>query len=322
MSFASVAGQEPAVATLETALRSGRVHHAYRFEGPDGVGKTLAAVELARVLLCEAPAPLACGACSACRRVSAGRSEEQRLSVHPDLLLVQRGIYKGVLAAGEASGISIEQVRRIVLSRVGFPPHEGRALVCLVQHADELTPSAANALLKTLEEPPQRTFFVLITSRPSKLLDTIRSRTLPVRFGPLPERVIADLLAVRGLDSSLALLAEGSMRRALELADPELLAERRAFADAVLGGLSAPDLVGALAFSERLKLERQELAGLLEHLAQTLAAAARTAAKSAADQALRCARQHEIVEQTRQNLELNMNPQLALEALLVKLRRV
>ncbi len=321
MSFAEVLGQPSAVATLTHALGTGRVHHAYRFEGPAGVGKGLAALALARALLCEQPTPLACGVCGACGRCSSSRGEGTELPVHPDLLVLERGLYKGVIAASEASGISIEQVRRILLARMGFAPHEGRALVCVVRGADELTVSAANALLKTLEEPPPATFFILVTSRPSRLLDTIRSRTLPVRFGPLPEAVVAQLLAARGLDPKLSVLAHGSMEQALSLAEPEIFAEREAFAQAVLEGCSAPDLAASLSFSEKQKFDRHELFDLLGHLAQTLALRARELVALAPDEARRCARRYELVRRALGDLERNVGPQLAFEAMMAKLRR-
>ncbi len=324
MSFAHVLGQEPAVTTLERALATGKLHHAYRFEGPAGVGKNLAAMAFAQALLCEAPAStsLACGACGACKRASSVVGEDPRLPAHPDLLIVERGLYRSVLGAAEASGIGVEQVRRIVLSRVGFAPHEGRALVCIVRGADELTVGAANALLKTLEEPPARTYFVLTTARPSRLLDTIRSRTLPVRFGPLPDSVIARLLKERGLEPELSGLAQGSMQQALALTDPESLAERTAFADALLAGIEAPDLASALAFSERLKLERLELARLLEHVAQVLSLRARALVASEPEQGRRAARRYEYVQAALAELERNVGPQLTLEALMTRLRRV
>jgi DNA polymerase-3 subunit delta' len=227
-----------------------------------------------------------------------------------------------VLQASETSGISIEQIRRIVLSRVGFAPHEGRAVVCIVRGADELTISAANALLKTLEEPPDRTFFLLLTSRPSRLLDTIRSRTLPVRFGPLPEPVVAQLLSARGLDPKLAELSQGSMEQALELADTEALAHRDGFASHVLAGLDAPDLASALEFAEKQKLERGELLELLEHLAQVLSLKVRQVVAAAPDEARRMARRYELVRAAASDLERNVGPQLALEAMMAKLRRV
>ena len=321
MSFDAILGQEPAVKTLERALRSGKVHHAYRFEGPPGVGKGLLALALGRALLCEQPTPLSCEVCGSCKRAATFAAEEPHLPAHSDLLIVERGLYRGVLQASEASGISIEQVRRIVLSRVGFAPHEGRAVVCIVRGADELTISAANALLKTLEEPPSRTFFLLLTSRPSRLLDTIRSRTLPVRFGPLPDAVVAQLLEARGLDPKLAALAQGSMEQALALADAEALGEREAFAEHVLAGIDAPDLASSLAFAEKQKLERGQLLELLGHVLQVLALRVREVVTAAPEEARKLSRRYEVVRGALSDLERNVGPQLALEAMMAKLRR-
>src|SRR5258706_2829270 len=221
----------------------------------------------------------------------------------------------------EASGISMGQVRKSVLGRMGLAPPEGRALVCIVRSAEELTISAANALLKTLEEPPPRTYFVLVTSRPSRLLDTIRSRTLPVRFGPLPEAVIAKLLGERGLDATLAPLAQGSMQQALAVADPDSLAQRASFTEAVMSSLDAPDLATALGFAEGQKQERQDLRALVGHLAQTLALGAVGAAAGSPAEARRLAERYEIVERAGSELERNVGPQLVLEAMVARLRR-
>src|SRR4051812_45551847 len=208
--FSHILGQEPALQTLTRALDSGHVHHAYRFEGPAGVGKEMAAFALAQALVCEASGTRACGQCSACQRAVRLQEEEPHVPAHPDVVLLQRGLYRGRISANEATGISIEQVRRMVLERAGYRPHEGRALVFIVRDADELTVSAANALLKTLEEPGKDTYFMLLTSRPNRLLDTIRSRTLPVRFSPLSDALVARILTDRGLDPKAALAAQGS----------------------------------------------------------------------------------------------------------------
>ncbi len=322
MPFADVLGQEPAVATLTRALESGRVHHAYRFEGPDGVGKELCAFALAQSLVCER-GPLACGQCSACHRAITLSNDEPHVPLHPDVVLVERGLYRGLLggSSSEATGISIEQIRRIVLARVGFTPHEGRAMVFIVRAADELTPSAANALLKTLEEPNNRTHFVLLSSKPSRLLDTIRSRTLPVRFGPLAEAHVAQILTARKLDAGAAKLSQGSAGLALLLADPERQGERDAFVSAAFAALSAPDLVPSLRLAENRKGERHELGELLGHFAQELATRARGLVESDAGAAYELAQKHERVLVALQELEKNVQPALALEALLVELRR-
>jgi DNA polymerase-3 subunit delta' len=322
MDFGDILGQAPAVETLERALRSGRLHHAYRFEGPAGVGKELAALALAQALVCETTEPGACGKCSACRRAVTVTSDELRVPVHPDVVIVERGLYKGVLGSGasEATGIGIEQIRRVVLGRVGFAPHEGRALVFIVRHADELTVQAANALLKTLEEPHDKTYFLLVTSRPTRLLDTIRSRTLPVRFGPLPDSVVAEILRKRGLDPAVAPLAQGSAALAIELAEPDAKKERDDFVTAARAAVSAPDLVPGLRFAESRPKERDGVRDQLSFLAQALATDGRLLVAKDPDTAERRAREHALVLAAMDAVEKNVQPGLALEAMVIKLR--
>jgi DNA polymerase III subunit delta' len=315
--FADLLAQEPAVSTLERALASGRVHHAYRFEGPPGVGKETAALCLAQSLVCERGQGSACLACGACKRAVSFTEDDPRVPMHPDVVLLGRGLYK-LAGASEATGISVEQVRRLVLGRAGFPPHEGHALVFIVRDADELTQQAANALLKTLEEPHKNTHFVLLTSRPSRLLDTIRSRTLPVRFAPLPDRVVASLLERRGLDPSVAPLAQGSASLAMELADPEAKAARDAFVDAALAALDATELTAALKLAEGKK-DRDELRADLAFLAQALATDARRRVESEPHQAERRATEHAEVLAAIRDVERNVQPALAVESMVVRL---
>ena len=202
MPFTDILGQVTAVDTLVRALTSGKVHHAYRFEGPDGVGKEKAAFALAQCLECTQPREtLACGACSACQRVATLSEQPPQVPKHPDVVVLERGLYPAAILGTdsvETNTINLPQVRKLVQSRVGYPPHEGRALVFIIRRADELNASAANALLKTLEEPPEKTHFILLTSRPHRLLDTIRSRTLAVRFGPLSDEVLGSILDRNG----------------------------------------------------------------------------------------------------------------------------
>ena len=120
MLFDGILGQETALQTLKTALASGRLHHAYRFEGPDGVGKEQAAFSLARALVCPEQPDVGCGACSACRRVMTRSQEPPCVPLHPDVVLVERGLYPPAVlgrSSPETIGIGVEQVRRIVVAR-------------------------------------------------------------------------------------------------------------------------------------------------------------------------------------------------------------
>jgi DNA polymerase-3 subunit delta' len=321
MSLSEILGQESALQTLERALDSGHVHHAYRFEGPPGVGKEMAAFALAQALVCEALAARACGVCSACQRALKISEEEPHVPVHPDVVLLQRGLYRGRISVNEATGISIEQVRRIVLETVGYGPHEGRARVFIVRDAEELTVSAANALLKTLEEPGPGTYFVLLTSRPNRLLDTIRSRTLPVRFSPLSDQLVAQILESKGLDTKVAVVAQGSMAAALELASEDAIRERQDFVSAAHAAVRARDLSVAIKFAET-KRERDGLRALLSHFAQSLALAGREQVRVAPGDAERSAVQHRVVLRAMQDVERNVSPALALEAMIHRLRQI
>ena len=319
--FSEILGQDPALQTLTRALDTGHVHHAYRFEGPAGVGKELTAFALAQALVCEAAGTRACGRCSACQRALKISEEEPRVPAHPDVILLQRGLYRGRISDNEATGISIEQVRRMVLESVGYRPHEGRARVFIVRDCDELTISAANALLKTLEEPGPNSYFVLLTSRPNRLLDTIRSRTLPVRFAPLAEPLVARILESKGLDPKLAAVAEGSVGLAIELAAEDAIKEREEFVALAHSAITARDLGAAIKFAE-VKRERDSLRKLLGHLAQSLALAGRAQAALHIEEAERSAARHRVVLSAMQDVERNVSPALALEAMVCRLRQI
>jgi DNA polymerase-3 subunit delta' len=323
MGFSEILGQAPAVQTLERALQVGRVHHAYRFEGPDGVGKEKAARAFARALVCEAGDPLGCEHCSACRRAYTLSQEEPHVPLHPDVVFVQRGLYPtSLIGSPEATGISVEQIRRVVLGRVGFPPHEGQNLVFLIRNADELTVQAANALLKTLEEPHSRTHFVLLTSRPNRLLDTIRSRTLAVRFGALSDAIVARIAEQHGVDPALAALAQGSAARALDLADSESMRQKTEFTEAARKAVVAPDLASGLALSDSRASERDGLRAQLTHFAHSLANETREVVELEPNRAGVLARRHEVVLNALNELERNVQPGLVLDSMLYRLRAV
>lgn len=316
-----VLGQEVAVTTLERALRSGRAHHCYRFEGPDGVGKETAAFALALALLCERPETLGCGECGACKRASALADEPPEVSLHPDLLLVERGLYpESLLGRSEATGISVEQIRRIVLGRLGYPPHEGRARVVIVRRAEELTTAAANALLKTLEEPPAGTHFVLLTSQPGRLLDTVRSRSLAVRFRPLGPNVMARILEQEGADftSDVLAAAQGSLTMARALSDPDARRARDEFVEQADRAMSAEHGASAIDFAEGRPEGRDALLSLLGHLAVTFAGRARANVDGHTQGSW--ARRYQIVRRASDEVERNGSPALVLESMITELR--
>jgi DNA polymerase-3 subunit delta' len=327
--LSSVRAQTTAVETLRRALAGDRVHHAYLFDGPDGVGKERAAFGLAQALVCERRAPRgtdACGECSPCVR-SLPR-EGQRRPVHPDVAVLERGLYdKDMIGrtTPETQDLSINQVRTIVLSRAAFPPHEGRAKVFIVRRAEELSTAAANALLKTLEEPGARTHFILLSSTPDSLLPTIRSRTQRVRFAALPEATVAELLVERGTERAraedIARLSGGSMATAAALADPEASEAREHFVSKAREALASPDAGAALDLAAEVKgRDKDAIARQLEALAAALGAEARTTARARDRRADVAAARHGLAIAAVHQLEGNASAQLAVEAMLIRMR--
>ena len=325
----TVRGQDTAVGTLRRALGSARVHHAYLFDGPDGVGKELTAIGLSQALLCERRADdgdRACGACSACERVARGL--ESGRSLHPDLVLLERGLYEpGAIGrrTPETQDLSIDQVRTLVRARAAFAPHEDRAKVFVLRRAEELSVSAANALLKTLEEPGPRTYFVLLSAQADSLLATIRSRTQRVRFGLLGTERVAELLVARGIDPQLAAasseLSGGSMKTALARAGTDEGAELdRLFVERARTALLRPDPSVGFELAEEGKKNKGELYPRLEALAASFALEARAAAGAAGPAAERAVNRYRLTLEAVRQLEANGSPQLVIEAMFLKLR--
>jgi hypothetical protein len=234
--------QERVVARLQRAIERDRVPHAYLFSGPPGAPMYGTALALAGALSCQRARGEGCDpedpeACDACAKIAAG--------IHPDVVTLVR--------EGAAQIVPIESVRSQVIARIGLPPHEGLVRVFIVEEATAMAPPAANALLKTLEEPPARTLFVLCTTAPEQLLPTIRSRCQRVRFGggdaalsdadPARAERIAALgaeLAAPAPDPSLpSRIAEGKGDAALVLVAAARLLHERARAAAATADLEA-----------------------------------------------------------------------------------
>jgi DNA polymerase-3 subunit delta' len=282
MGFDSVLGQDRAKETLRRMLAQDRLGHASLFTGPDGVGKTLLAQETAKALLCRGASVLdrsrpqqgrtaglraderPCDACRDCLLFAH--------SAHPDFMLLQ--------PEGTSRVIKIEQVRDLIHT-LSLKPVQSDRRVAVIQEADALTEEAANALLKTLEEPPSYAFLILTTSRLRSLPATLRSRCQEVRFAPLsPEQVRAilnlpkvkeDLGEVDAEDVLAAVrLANGSADRAIELIESGCLEIRKKALGRVLA-LPADDAFAiadevmewAKAASQRLEPQRERLRAFL-----------------------------------------------------------
>ena len=227
-----ILGNDATRARLWRAADERRMHHCYLFEGPSGVGKALTALRLALYVNCLAT-ERPCGTCSACRLQLAG--------THPDLVIVGPDPDKVTRI------ISAEQARTVIAA-LQLQRHSAARRFVIIDPADALTEEAGNALLKTLEEPPDGTQFILVTARAASLLQTVRSRSQRVRFGAVPSAELEAWLTGRGLDPALAKLAQGSPGFALRLADGEA-DEREKMVEQLLGAVGQP-LFQLFAFTE------------------------------------------------------------------------
>jgi len=219
VSWPRVRGHDILIQAFERAVQRGRLAHGYLFAGPAGVGKRLFAIELAKTLLCENPPEGrfdSCDRCPACLQIAADS--------HPDCFVA--GL------PPDKHEWPVEQMHEL-LHAFTLKSARGKGKVAILDDADDLNEESANAFLKTLEEPPPRSVIILIGTSPDRALPTILSRCQLVRFAPLPEAIVADLLRAHGVDDPtlvprLARLSGGSPGQARALADPALWDFRRA----------------------------------------------------------------------------------------------
>ena len=257
--FSDMVGQQHIVSTLHNALAENRVAHAYLFSGPRGTGKTSTARMLAKALLCEnGPTAEPDGTCEQCQAIAAGQ--------HPD-----------VYELDAASRTGVDNVREEIINRVAFAPTRGRYKVYIIDEVHMLTVQAFNALLKTLEEPPEHVIFIMCTTDPQKIPETILSRCQRLEFHRIAtadiERRLAYVCEQEGFEAdpqALALVARhsrGGMRDALSMLEQLSVfgggAVRLEDAQSVLGEVSS-DALGAMVE----QIARRDVAGCFAQVAE------------------------------------------------------
>lgn len=219
MKFEEILGQKQAIEKIEAMLVAENLPAIMLFYGPEGVGKRLTAFMTAKALNCinnNPPVSFFCNECTSCQRI-----EKQ---IHPDLHVLNK----------EGDSIKIENVREMIRA-LNYTQFEGKRKVAIIDNAEALTIQAANALLKTLEEPPQNTNIILISSNPGRLPVTLRSRCYPIRFNPLDEEIIVEIIArEKQIDSMdtlkiIAGIADGGIESARSLLEIDVINVRENF---------------------------------------------------------------------------------------------
>jgi DNA polymerase-3 subunit delta' len=247
MTFASIIGHDRQKDLLRRVLSSGRLPHAYLFEGPAGVGKRLMALALARAIFCQNGT--GCGDCAACRKVDHHN--------HPDLHFVE----------ADGNNIKIEQIRTMQ-KELSYRPLEAPKKICVIDDAEKLNLAAGNALLKTLEEPTANTLIILLTAQPDALLSTVRSRCQRLPFARIERKRLMEVLCEQlAIDETqahiLTSLANGSFKKALGK-DRDLYIDGRRDLLKTLTGLSPGSILPLFRFAEKLAQDKEMLPEILE----------------------------------------------------------
>lgn len=264
MSLSAIQDQEVALRLLVNVLRTRRIPNGLLFWGPPGVGKRTTAIEFSKALNCGQTQADACDACLSCRRIANGN--------HPDVLTVA--------PSSKSRMIVVKTIEETVIEMASLRPFEAKYRVFVILDAERMNTSAQNKFLKTLEEPPGQSVFILVSEYPRLLLPTIRSRCQAVRFRALREQTVASLLQRdRDLppDTAVALarLSGGEMTRALDLVDNDRRDTALSVTSRLAGGEDASSLAeefAKLMAGKRKQIEAAAKAELAEARADPMEA--------------------------------------------------
>jgi DNA polymerase-3 subunit delta' len=283
--FADILDQNTAVEWLQRAYEADRLPHGLIFAGPVGVGKATTATALGALLLCENPRGNdSCGKCDSCQAIAAG--------THPDFRVITKELIRSYDRSGESKAVefSIHVIRPELVERAGRKSVLGRGKVFVIEQAELMTAEAQNAMLKTLEEPAERTAIVLLTDQAGALLQTIRSRCQIVRFSALPVEMVRKELEKRGIDKATARaaseLTDGSLGLALKWIEDEVIPSAQELIgklDDLVDGKPCPGLADWLRKAADLygdkQLKRDELASKAQAVRDGLSLYLRIAAE-------------------------------------------
>ena len=207
--FKEIIGHKQEIAHLERAIETGKVSHAYIFNGEKGTGKHKLAAAFAETLQCQSTGVRPCGECHSCRQAESGN--------HPDIIYIRHD---------KPASIGVEDIREQLAGDIQIRPYNGRYKIYIIADAEKMTVQAQNAILKTIEEPPEYAVVILLTTNEQILLDTIRSRCVVLNLKPVPDEQVKQYLMeqiqVPDYEADICVaFAQGNIGKAVQLASSE-----------------------------------------------------------------------------------------------------
>lgn len=295
MSFENLIGNEKVKNILENAIKNNNVLHSYLFIGKDGIGKALFAKEFAKMVLCSSNNK-PCGNCKSCTEFNGDN--------HPDFMHIQ---------PEDGKTIKIEQVR-FLQEKIAEKPVTSTKKVYLISNSETMTREAANSLLKTLEEPPEYAVIILTTSNESKILPTIKSRCMKIKFMPILQEQILYYLKEKGLGTdvteNMLKHCEGSIGKALIINDSK---EQYLQIEQIINLLEKTDITQIWKSSEWLYKSKENIIDLLDYMEIVLYNFVKKKNKICYANGI------SVVEQTKQKILANANYDMSIDDLLLKL---
>ncbi len=228
--FKDIIGHEREIAHLEKAIRAGKVSHAYIFSGEKGCGKLTLAKAFAMTLQCTDEREQPCGKCHSCRQAMSGN--------HPDIVILRHD---------KPNTIGVEDVREQLVGDVRIRPYNGKYKIYIVPDAEKMTAQAQNAILKTIEEPPEYAVILLLTTNEQSFLDTIRSRCVLIGMKPVPDervkRYLMEQAQIPDYEADIcAAFAQGNIGKAVRLATSEDFGAIKASAMRLVRGIGSMEI--------------------------------------------------------------------------------
>ncbi|WP_069998746.1 DNA polymerase III subunit delta' [Cellulosilyticum sp. I15G10I2] len=249
--FKNIIGNEDAKAYFLKTLDKNKLSHSYIFEGPYGVGKNTFAMELTKYILCENKKEnIPCGTCPSCHMIQA--------NTHPDVITIEK----------DTKVTKIENIRHNIIREMDTKPYHSKYKIVIVKAADSITIEGQNAMLKTIEEPPKYGIIILVCENTAKLLPTIKSRCITIRFNPLNREDLAAYLNLKNIQGTrrelLSKLSHGSIGVINDILEDDQYLELRKQSIFYLERLDKADLIGVYDLVKELTDQKDLIERILE----------------------------------------------------------